>query len=474
MAKLITPFDETEGKTLAPPKPEEWHPIHDIPKNSVVYEIQQFLYAQSHRQNLTIASVAAIALWAGIVGRNVNVSGEGLNQYVLLVAGTGRGKETISKGIGKIIEAIAQTVPEARNLVSGRFASSQAILQHLQNFPATLSIQAEGEYLFRRITSPKASQNEQDVLQTLLDLYHKSGFQASMPGYRKARVEESVGSIASPCFTLVTESTFGAVDALLAYDSVKKGFTPRFLIVMTKADRPYDNPSASEVRLDPYLVEKLAGWYCATKANSNPLRGVNVTFSPEAEDLHNCFDRETTDLMNMGGDRPEGIIWNRSHLKALKLAASIAAGINPYCPHIEADVMRWAIKVERHNVEQLLAEMESGEVGESTEDVRLGRVTKAFADYVLTEHHLLSKGYRVSSDLHERRIVAFTYLHNKLGNTAPFRKNGYKEPRDLIRDSLKVLVEKGDLIEINKVQMFKETGHSVEGWMIGNPRSFGL
>lgn len=459
---------------LAPPKPEEWHPIHDIPANSIVYEIQQYLFAQSHRQNRTIASVAAIALWAGIVGRNVNVSGEGLNLYVLLVAGTGRGKETISKGIGKIIEAVAKTVPDARNLVTGRFASSQAMLQHLQGNPATLSIQAEGEYLFKRITSPKASQNEQDILQTLLDLYHKSGFAAALPGYRKAKVEESVGSISAPCFTLITESTFGAVDALLAYDSVKKGFTPRFLIVMTKADRPYDNQTASEVEIDPWLVERLASAFCAAKANSNPVRGANVTFSPEAEELHKHFDRETTDRINRAEDRPEGPIWNRSHLKALKLAALIASGMNPYCPHIDADVMRWAIAVERHCIEQLLAEMESGEVGESTEDVRLSRIVKACKDYVTIEHRALPKGYRVNADLHEKRIITFTYLHNKLANTAPFRKNGHNEPSRLIRDSLKVLVEKGDLAELNKAVMSKDHGHSVEGWIINNVDSFGL
>ena len=470
----LPPLDETEGKTLAPPKPEEWHPIHDIPKNSVVYAIAQYIYAQAPRQNQTIASAAAIALWAGIVGRNINVSRDALNQNILVIAGTGRGKEAMQRAINQIIEAISQTVPDVKKLITGRFASSQALLQHLQAHPATLSIQGEGEYLFKRLTSPKASQNEQDLLQLILDLYHKSGFGASMPGYRKADLAQSVSSIQSPCYNLLTESTPRALDAITGHDSIKRGMPQRFLIVISKADRPFANPNTSNVKLDPYLVEYLAGVCCTFMAQSNPLQVTNVTFSVEATEIEQAFDRETTLLINRGGDALEAELWNRSHLKAMKLAALIATGINHYCPHIEADVTRWAIKVERHNVEQLLAEMESGDVGESTEAVRLSRVVKAFADYVLTEHHLLPKGYRVNGDLHDKRIVASTYLHNKLCNTAPFRKNGYKEPRDLIRDSLKVLVEKGDLIEINKVQMAKQTGHAVEGWMIGNPRSFGL
>lgn len=475
MQTFTPPQDDAEDNTLAPPKPEPWHPIHDIPENSVVRAIADYIYAQAPRQNRTLASVAAIALWAGLVGRNFNVSREGLNVYILAIAGTGRGKETMARAIERIIEAIAQTVHGARDLRSGRFASSPAILQHLQTHRQTLSIQAEGEYLFKRLTSPKASQNDQDLLQTILDLYHKAGYGASLPGYRKADLAQSVAAIPSPCFSLLTESTNGAVNEIVGHDAIKRGVPQRFLIVISKADRPYDNPTSKDAELSPRLVEYLSGVYAGVLSRSNPLQVTTVHFTPEATQLEKQFDRETTDLMNKSGSGVHAEIWNRSHLKALKLAALVATGVNHYCPQITAEEMQWAIDVERHNVMELLAEMENGEVGEVTEDVRLSRVVKACAEYVLQrDPSLFPKGYRVDRDLHKQHIITFAYLNNKLGNTKPFRKDGYKQPSGIIRDCLKVLVDNGDLEYLPKGRVSRLHDARVEGWMIAKVSTFGL
>ncbi len=453
---------------------QDRHPIEDLPENSVVYAIAKSIFDQAPRQNWTIAVVAALAFWAGIVGRNVNVMNQGLNLYVLFVAGTGRGKEAMASGISKLIEAVAVKVPSIRQLVTGRFASSQAILHHLSEFPGTLSIQGEGEYLFRRLTSPKAPQNEQELLQTILDLFHKSGFGQAMPGYRKAEKAASVGAISSPCITLLTESTFGAVDALLSNDAVKKGVTPRFMIVMTKALRPELNPNIAS-QPDPALVEFIGSVWATTMANSNPLNGVSITFDAEANELQAAFDRETTRNINEAGNDIEAELWNRSHIKAAKLAALVATGVNPWCPQITADQMRWAIAVERHCVGQLIAEIASGEVGEVTEDVRLKRIIAVCSEYIQQrELWLFPKGYRVDPELHDEGIVTFAYLHNRLGSTKPFRENGYKKPAQLIRECLTVLTDKGDLQYINKAEMERDRKRRIEGWVISNPRTFGL
>lgn len=452
------------------------NPIEDLPRNTIIFEMAKFIYDQAPRQNWTIAVLAALALWAGMVGRNVNVFNQGLNLYILFVARTGRGKEAMATGISKLVEAVAKKVPSIRELVTGKFASSQAILQHLNTAPATLSIQGEGEYLFRRLTSPKASQNDQELLQTVLDLFHKSGIGHSIPGYRKADKAASVGMIPSPCVTLLTESTFGAVDALMSHDSVKKGLTPRFMIVMTKATRPELNPNVSG-QPDPEMIERLGSIYAAVMLNSNPLYGIEATFTAEAFLLQQDFDRETTRYINEGGDGVEAELWNRSHLKAAKLAALVATALNPWCPQITAEVMQWAIEVERFNVMQLIAEIESGEVGEVTEDVRLSRVTKAISEYIMQrEPWLFPKGYKVNFELHERGFVTFSYLSNKVGNTKPFKKDGYKEPSKLIRDALDVLVARGDLDFWRKgmrpIKDEKDFQLPVDGWFVANPRAF--
>lgn len=451
------------------------HPLERLPQNSVVFAIAEFIHAQAPRQNWLMAVVAALALWAGIVGRNINISGSGLNLYLLMIAGTGRGKEGMASGISKLIEAIAKTVPPARDLLTGRYASSQAVLQHLQNHPATISLQGEGEYLFRGLTSPKASQNDKELLRTLLDLYHKSGLGQIFTGYRKADIAGSVAHIPSPNFTLLTEGTSGLIDALLEGDSIRKGLGPRCMVVMSKADRPEMNHDASSASLSPQLVEFLAGVVSWAMSLSSPLRVVDVAYSDEAREMQDSFDRETTRLINNASNGVEAELWNRSHLKALKLAALVASGVNYHNPVITAELMEWAIQSEQYCVNQLLAEMASGEVGEVTEDIRLSRVIKACTEYVMERDiSKFPQGYRVDPKLHGNYIISYAYLNNKLGNTKPFRKDGHKQPSQTIRDCLKLLTEKGDLEYLPVGRMSQDYGARVEGWLIANLRSFGM
>ena len=59
--------------------------VYSVPPG-LVGEIAQFIYAQAPRPVAEIALAGALGLMAGIVGRAYNISGTGLNQYVLLLA----------------------------------------------------------------------------------------------------------------------------------------------------------------------------------------------------------------------------------------------------------------------------------------------------------------------------------------------------------------------------------------------------
>ena len=69
----------------------------------VVGEIADYIYRSSVRPVPDVALAASIALCAGIVGRSYNVSGTGLNLYVILVAKSGVGKEGARTGINRLI-----------------------------------------------------------------------------------------------------------------------------------------------------------------------------------------------------------------------------------------------------------------------------------------------------------------------------------------------------------------------------------
>ena len=81
-------------------------------------EIADYIYRASPRPVKEISLAAAIGLMAGIAGRSYNYSGAGLNQYILLLAPTGRGKEAISGGVSKIMSRLTEMDPTGSNNVA--------------------------------------------------------------------------------------------------------------------------------------------------------------------------------------------------------------------------------------------------------------------------------------------------------------------------------------------------------------------
>lgn len=90
------PTSDNEPQKLKPSKD-----VYSVPPG-LVGEIAQFIYAQAPRPVPEIALAGALGMVAGIAGRAYNVSGTGLNQYTLLLAPTGTGKEAIASGIDKL------------------------------------------------------------------------------------------------------------------------------------------------------------------------------------------------------------------------------------------------------------------------------------------------------------------------------------------------------------------------------------
>ena len=72
----------------------------------LVGDIADYILNAAPRPVPHIALAGAIGLMAGVCGRAFNVSGTGLNLYVLLIAETGTGKEGIASGISSLIAAI--------------------------------------------------------------------------------------------------------------------------------------------------------------------------------------------------------------------------------------------------------------------------------------------------------------------------------------------------------------------------------
>src|ERR1700748_604406 len=132
------------------------------PPPGLVGEIARFIYAAAPRPAPEMAIAGALAFMAGVCGRAYNVSGTGLNIYMLLLAVTGTGKEGMASGIDKIINALQTIVPTANEFLGpAEIASGKALIRFLTTKSNSfVSILGEFGYRLETMTADNATSSE--------------------------------------------------------------------------------------------------------------------------------------------------------------------------------------------------------------------------------------------------------------------------------------------------------------------------
>lgn len=440
----------------------------------LVGEIAQFILDAAPRPVPEIALAGAIGLLAGVVGRAYNISRTGLNQYVLVLAPTGTGKEAIASGTSALMKSIRSTTPASADFIGpGEIASSQAVIKYMAGGKTSfVSIVGEFGIYLQQMVGLKAPPHLIGLRRFLLDVYGKSGEHGEIQPSIYSDKDKNTTAIQSPALSIIGESTPEKFYEGLNEGLVSEGLLPRFTTIEYHGERPNLNEEACSAP-NSWLVEKFAE-LCAHCLKLNQIgQHIEVQLTDEARLMFDDFNSYADEQIRGSGEVTRQL-WNRAHLKALKLAALVAVGWHPYMPTITPDFALWAIQLEKASIRNLLARFEAGEVGEtSSEDVRVKRVIGAIIAYCQKPWHEL-KSYDVRGDLHEKRIVTYTYIHKKLAATAPFKKQNNQEPTRLIKEALRTLVDRGDIVEISKVVMARDHQFNGLAYMVANHKAFGI
>jgi hypothetical protein len=95
------------------------------------------------------------------------------------------------------------------------------------------------------------------------------------------------------------------------------------------------------------------------------------------------FDRYATSRINETENEITLHLWNRAHLKALKLSALVAVGINMFNPIIQVEHLNWAINMVQTDIRQLLKKFHTGQIGaSSSENKQVEEVVRIFKEYL--------------------------------------------------------------------------------------------
>lgn len=443
-------------KPKAPPPPE---PPRELPKHAehekvllpqfppgLIGEIADYFMGTAHRPVADLALAAALAFVAGVVGRCFNISASGLSLYILYIAPTGTGKEGAARGISSLVSAVKPQVPMIDDFIGpGAFASGQGMLRTFEDQPSFVSVMGEFGLVLGELNDKRASAATKMIKRIMLDAFGKSGWNDRINPTMYSDVAKKIKTIYAPAMTIFGETTPENFYDKIDQSDIADGFLPRFHIVEYTGRRPEINVNAGCAPTSSLVgrVADLVAQSLAMKANNTNAQ-IGIT-NDAAIVLHN-FNIECDYNINHATNDAERQLWNRAHLKAIKLAGLLAVGVNSHNPCVDDFAAQWAIAYTRAGVHVIEKRFFEGDVGHG-ENKQRAEVMRLISEW-LTGDGKLAKGYRLTDDLIKSGFIPYTYLVERSARLACFYNDRFGTARSL-QNQLNTLVESEVLISLD-------------------------
>lgn len=389
----------------------------------LIGEMADYVYSSAIRPVREVALCAALAFGAGIVGRHFNVSSTGLNQYIILLAKTGTGKEGAVGGIDALLSAIRHQVPAADEFVGpGTFASGQALTRVLDKSPCFVSVLGEVGITLQQICDKNAGAHNIQLRKVLLDIYAKSGWNKWLRPSVYSDTEKNTAIVRAPNVTILGESTPENFYGVLDTSHITEGLVPRFLVIEYEGLRPPANGNAFHPP-STGLMQRLVSVCQSVLAMRN-----NESCSPVQLDRWAMSVLEAYNLLadekinNSGEDEVTKQLWNRAHIKALKLGALVAVGCNLHQPIVTKDIAQWAVDLVTRDIEHLTTKFSSGEVGQGdhSQEADIVKAIERYPSYSTEQ----KKQFKVPATLlANTNVLPYSYLKRYLIKRSSFKND---------------------------------------------------
>lgn len=413
------------------------------PPPGLVGEIAQYIYSSAIRPVPEVALIGALAMMAGIVGRQFNVSGSGLNLYLILLAPTGTGKEGASSGISNLLARVREAVPNVDQFIGpADFASGPALIRILDEQPCLFSIIGEFGMRVQAMADPRANGAERTLQKALLNIYSKSGWHQTESSIAYSEREKNTKTLFAPALTILGETTPETFFENLSERQIMSGLLPRFMFLEYKGDRPPRNAVSAFCEPPPELVDRIANVATTIIQMQNNNSCAPVLLSSDAQKLMDEFD-SYCDIKINNNIEVYKHLWNRAHLKALRLAGVIAVGCNSIKPLINSEIAKWAIDFVMKDVSVIEHRFNENLVGTGEHQYE-SEIRTAVEDYLVMSKEK-RQSYKVPDKIIELQIIPYTYLRRRLR-----RVNGFKNDRRGVAIAIQLAIK--DLCEAGILQ----------------------
>ncbi|MBE0448745.1 MAG: DUF3987 domain-containing protein [Actinobacteria bacterium] len=414
----------------------------------VAGELAQYIYDTAPRPVPEVAIAATLGLLAGVCGRAFTISDKGLNLYILLIARSGIGKEAMHRGINDLLD-MGDNEPAQRFADFDDFASSPALAKAVLDNPSFVNVVGE---IGRRLKRMNRDSDKvmQEMRSQWTNLYEKSGAGDRVPGIRYSNAEDSRLGIRGAAYSLIGETTPATFLEALTPDMAEDGFLSRFTMIEYDGARPPLNKDREADLLCLETWKALLVRALPYGKNINVPERIQVAYEKdgEAERKLDAFGEECDQMINSTEDEWLRQMWNRAHMKALKIAALLACADNSVHPVINYRHASWALLLVRRDINTMTTRLNNGDVGmgDATRETKL---LKFCRDYIVKP---LPASYGVPASMHEIGIVPRLYLQKRANSTAAFHKHHLGTSFALDK-AIQGLIGNGHIMQVDKAKM---------------------
>lgn len=334
----------------------------------------------AYRRSNVMGLAVAVSLCETIFGRRIRSHTDmRTNDYNLILATTGCGKEACESTVTKILDAAD---PSCRHIIPPDVQSGNGLMKALAANPCGIWICDEFGKILEAVLDKRGNQHIKNIGNHLLKLYGKSagvyGGAAHSDGVRNR--------IAQPHLTILGLATSSTVFSSVTDDQVSDGLLGRIAFWPVQ-DRPDPKDEMEIAYPSEELTEQVKGWVDfapgGNLGNVNPIAEV-VKFSSDAKERWNRHAKDISERMKHESES-RAAIWSRVAARTMKLALVHRCARLEVSPQtcnwdftaVELEDCNWAIRLSNW-----LAKIACGLVKENTMDKSCSKAKAILASIV--------------------------------------------------------------------------------------------
>lgn len=456
--------------------------------SALMYELTKWSFESRIKPILEVSLASIIAIISGIVGKMWQLpTGMGLNNYIILSARSGIGKEGLHTTKNDLFMHLRRNCKDndfRRHILDDDFASGQALVKRclqeagsktgrknnefnldLPLYASFTNFQKEFAKNLSQMDEKCKNSSVQSLKAQYLRLYTGSAETDVLSAMTYSNAENNFTEAYAPAFSIVGEATISGIADAITPEMAQDGFLSRFLTITYKGGAVPQNKMTYGIPPAQYVLQRLNELLEKEKTLSGhgttPARFIYITMNEDAEKYNEMLENWCMEMLDQAGDREHfRQAWNRCQLKVLKLAGLCAVCQNSSNPVISVQHMAWATRLvflDIANTYDMITNGETSLTG-NAENTMATSLLDAIKRFITTNDSVVlcnatNIPTKTIKTMRSDRVVPLSYLTYVLGSQKVFvrAKQGYTRA---ISSTLERLVQEGAIELVPKPMAF--------------------